>query len=82
MNDQPPQQRIYSDEEIRAALNESGPTQALEITLSLLQRMTLALESMAQSMLEPPTVLFEQADAPLSDGLGNFGTKRDDDKSH
>lgn len=62
------QQRVYSDDEIRGAINNEHPLAALEITLVLFQRMTLALESIAVSMQEPPTVLFEQA--PNSDGLG------------
>lgn len=75
------EQRIYSDEEIRHAINANGPTEALEITLNLFQRMTLALESIAQSMKEPPTVLFEQA--PMSDGLGLMDIERNEsDKDH
>jgi len=70
------ERRLYTDEELRSAVNASGPTEALEITLSLFQRMTLALESIAESMKEPPTVLFEQA--PTTDGLD----QGDDDKSH
>jgi hypothetical protein len=74
-------QRIYSDEEIRNAINSEQPFAALEIVLSLVQRMTLALESIAHSMQEPPTVLFEQA--PTNDGLGVFESlKGEGDKEH
>ena len=62
------QQRTYTEDELRGAVNAETPLPAFEIVLSLFQRMTLALESIAQSMQEPPTVLFEQA--PASDGLG------------
>jgi hypothetical protein len=71
----------YTDEEIRHAINADTPVEGLEIALKLFQRMTLALEGIAQSMLEPPTVLFEQV--PHTDGLGQFDSARgDDDKEH
>jgi hypothetical protein len=80
-------QRVYSEDELRSAVNAATPMDAFEIVLSLFQRMTLALESIALSMQEPPTVLFEQA--PSSDGLGmahmfekgdDKGRRDDDDR--
>lgn len=73
---------VYTAEEIRHAINADTPVEGLEIALTLFQRMTLALESIAISMQEPPTVLFEQA-SPSSDGVGMADMfKGDDTKEH
>ena len=74
-------QHVYSEDELRSAINAGTPNDAFEIVLVLFQRMTLALESIAMSMQEPPTVLFEQA--PTSDGLGMAHMfEKDDTKEH
>jgi hypothetical protein len=74
------QKKVYSSEDIRNAVNSEKPFEAIEIVLSLLQRMTLAVESIAQSMEEPPTVLFEQA--PSTDGSSDFMLNTAGSKDH
>jgi hypothetical protein len=66
------EQRIYSEDEIRAAVNSKEPQDALEIVLCLFQRATLALEGIHDLMREEgPVVLFEPAVRKDDDGLAH-----------
>lgn len=85
----------YSDEDIRNAVNDKTPLDAIIMVIGLIQRQTIALERIATSLEAPPTVLFEEVvasnretrfgefvhgDEPDSDGLGVITGK--DDKEH
>jgi hypothetical protein len=60
------ERKVYSEGEFRAVCNESMPVEGFVVALSLMQRLAMALESIAES-LQPVNVIGE---APYSDGLG------------
>ncbi len=51
--------RIYTEEEIRDAINSKTPLEALEMLTNLFQRMTLALEGINEALQQGPAVVFE-----------------------
>lgn len=62
------QHKNFSDEELRQACNDKTPHDAFFIALQSVHRMAVALESIAVSMQQPPTVLFEEV-APGDDAI-------------
>lgn len=70
----------YTHEQLRGFINNDEPHDAMLAALTFMQRIAMALESIANSLNETPAFLFEEAplvqgDEPHSDGLGNLEKK-------